>query len=87
MKNWKLWLVISLLFIGAGVTFFILWYKEKKKQNALTQRLATLPKTKPATAIEAGASVTPPTEIVETQVGSTERSVIQETPAFFGTRS
>ena len=29
MKNWILWLVVSLIFIAGAVTFFILWKKEK----------------------------------------------------------
>ena len=33
MKNWILWFVLTLVFVGAGVTFFILWYKEKKKAD------------------------------------------------------
>lgn len=35
MKNWILWLVLALIFIGGSVTFFILWNKEKKKTAAL----------------------------------------------------
>lgn len=41
MKNWILWLVVSLLFIGGAVTFFILWNKEKKKNAALGAQKST----------------------------------------------
>lgn len=36
MKNWILWFVLTLVSVGAGVTFFVLWYKEKKKEEGRT---------------------------------------------------
>lgn len=88
MKNYKLWLVVSLLLIGGGVTFFILWYKEKNKQSQLNLRTNnTVPFKKPATAEEAGAEVAVNTTVSEVDVSDTARTVVMKTPSSFGQRA
>ena len=81
MKNWILWMVLAILFIGAGVVFFILWNKEKKKSDA-----AKLIVSKPAEMSQPAAAVSSPAEtnptVAETNIAG--RNVATLVPTAFG---
>lgn len=83
MKNWILWFVVSLLFIGGATTFFILWYKERKKTSADTGKItgsAEIP-----SGVPSPENVPVQTTNVETSLGG--RTLGQTMPLSFGRTS
>lgn len=89
MKNWVLWLVVSLVFIGGAVTFFILWNKEKKK-NGTTAKTNMNGSTSGINTAGMGAvpvtAESSETETTVTSVGDGGRVAIS-TPSSFGTQA
>lgn len=82
MKNWILWLVVSLIFIGGATTFFILWYKEKKKNAPNGGK--TIGSTEIPSGVAPPEQVAVQTENVTTEVNGSGRSVGQVVPLSFG---